>query len=61
MGDLAPGTPAPKRGVYYLVDRHGAPTGCSVYWYEGRPLPLVGVNGYGPLYYRCVEDVADAA
>lgn len=58
-----PGTPAPNTGVYYLVDRDGAPTGCTVWCDEGKPLPLVGVNGYGPLFYRCVDSdaAADAA
>lgn len=57
-----PGQNAPRTGVYYLVDRYGAPTGCTVWCEEGEPLPLVAVNGYGPLYYRLVDDgMADAA
>ena len=51
-----PGDPAPETDTYYLFDRYGAPTGCSVRCEVDDPLPHVAVTGYGPLLYGFVGD-----
>jgi hypothetical protein len=56
--NIAAESPAPKTGTYYLVDRYGAPTGCFARFDEGEPLPPIGVNGYGRLIWRLVDDEA---
>lgn len=61
MAYIAPGMPAPKTGTYVLFDRYRVPTGVAVWREKGDPLPLVTVAGYGPLYYRRVEDAMDDA
>ena len=47
-----PGEPVPDAGWYYAFDRYGAPTGAAVWLEACAPMPLVAVNGYGPLVYQ---------